>query len=37
MWALSVAVDAPFLDNYLRFPEAIEDFVIQAFIPATRA
>ena len=33
MWTLRVVVDAPMLDDYLSFPETVEDLTIEAFIP----
>lgn len=34
MRTFGVVVDAPFLDDHLRLPEAVEDFAIEAFISA---
>ena len=33
VWPSRVVVDAPLLDDDLRFPEAVEDLAIEAFIP----
>jgi hypothetical protein len=33
MGAFSVVVDAPVFNGHLRFPETVEDFAIQAFVP----
>jgi len=32
-----VVVDAPLLDDHLCFPETVEDFTIEAFIPELAA
>ena len=34
---LCVVVDAPFLNDHLGLPEAVEDFAIQTFIPLPMA
>ena len=33
MWTFGVVVNAPFLNDYLGLPEAVEDFPVEAFIP----
>jgi hypothetical protein len=33
VWTFGVLVDAPILDDDLRFSETVEDFSIQTFIP----
>ena len=33
VWSSRVVVDAPLLDDDLRFPEAVKDLAIEAIVP----
>ena len=33
MRSLCIVVDAPLFDDHLGFPEAVEDFAVQQFVP----